>query len=101
MTDSLLSDLSDGGGTSSSHLRIANPAHSVVSVGFRIHADMVTDEMIQSAIRSTGDALGRVLEFVAELDERQFPRAYGYFVELEGELGVYDCWPPSARLNFL
>jgi hypothetical protein len=97
VTDSHLSDLSNGGGTFSSHLRIAHPAHSVFSVGFRIYGEMVTDEMIQKAIHSTRDTLGRVLEFVVELDERQLPRTYGYFVELEGELGVcYMLAPPCT-----
>ena len=61
----------------------------------------VTDEMIQRAIYSTRDTLGQVLEFVAELDERQVPRSYGYFVELEGELGVcYTlAWHPSTRFK--
>ena len=101
VTDSLLSDLSKGGSMSSSHLCIANPAHSVFSVGFSVDAEMVTDEMIQRAIYSTRDTLGQVLEFVAELDERQVPRSYGYFVELEGELGV--CYTlarhPSTRFK--
>ena len=69
VTDSLLSDLSDGGGTSSSHLCIANPAHSVFSVGLSVNAEMVTDEMIQRAVYSTCDTFGQVLEFIAELDE--------------------------------
>ncbi|KIJ93846.1 hypothetical protein K443DRAFT_111444 [Laccaria amethystina LaAM-08-1] len=56
-------------------------------VGFRIHAELVTDRLLQDAIYSVHDTLGRVLEFIAELDDRQFPRNYGYFVELEGELG--------------
>ena len=86
---------------SSSHLCIANPAHSVFSVGFSLDGEMVTDEMIHKAIHSTRDALGRVLEFVAERDERQVPRSYGYFVELEGELGVCYmlAWHPSARFK--
>jgi hypothetical protein len=56
-------------------------------VGFRILAEMVSEELIQNAIHSTHYTLGRVLEFVAELDDRQFPPSYGYFVELEEELG--------------
>lgn len=65
------------------------PTHSSCSVGFRIHAEFVTDKLLQDAIYSVHDTLGRVLEFVAELDDRQFPRNYGYFVELDGELGAY------------
>lgn len=56
-------------------------------VGFRIFEEMMSEELIKNAIHSTHHTLGRVLEFVAELDDRQFPRSYGYFVELEGELG--------------
>ena len=55
---------------------------------------MVSEELIQNAIHSTRHTLGRVLEFVAELDDRQFPRSYGYIVELEGKLGVYSVPAP-------
>ena len=67
---------------------------STRSVGFRILAEMVTEELIQNAIHSTHATLGRVLEFVAELDDRHFPRSYGYIVELEGELGMYSIPAP-------
>ena len=87
-TDSLLSVSSNGEGRSLLH-GIITSTNSSRSVGFRIHAELVTDRLLQDAIYSVHDTLGRVLEFVAELDDRQFPRNYGYFVELEGELGAY------------
>jgi len=93
VTDSLLSASSNGEGMSSLHLHIIT-SHPTCSVGFRILAEMVSEELIQNAIHSTHHTLGRVLEFVAELDDRQFPRSYGYFVELEGELGVYFILAP-------
>jgi len=88
VTGSLSSDSLNGEGSSLSYC-IITPTHSSCSVGFRIHAELVTDRLLQDAIYSAHNTLGRVLEFVAELDDRQFPRNYGYFVELEGELGAY------------
>jgi hypothetical protein len=76
------------------HLHITTSPHPTRSVGFRILAEMVSEELIQNAIHSTHNTLGRVLEFVAELDDREFPPSYGYFVELEGELGVYSILAP-------
>ena len=76
------------------HLHTTTSPDPTSSVGFRILAEMVTEELIQNAIHSTHATLGRVLEFVAELDDRQFPRRYGYFVELQGELGVCSILAP-------
>jgi hypothetical protein len=92
-TDSLSSVSSNGEGRSLLY-GIITPSHPSRSIGFRIHAELVTDRLLQDAIYSVHDTLGRVLEFVAELDDRQFPRNYGYFVELEGELGV--CHIPAC-----
>ena len=76
------------------HFHTTTSLHPTHSVGFRILAEMVSEELIQNAIHSTHDRLGRVLEFVAELDDRQFPRSYGYIVELEGKLGLYSIPAP-------
>jgi hypothetical protein len=92
--DSLLFASSNGEGMLSLHLCVDTSPHPTRSVGFRILAEMVPEELIQNAIHSTHDTLGRVLEFVAELDGRQFPASYGYFVELEGELGLYSIVAP-------
>ena len=94
MTDSRLSASSNDEGMLSLYFRITTSLHPSRSVGFRILAEMVSEELIQNAIYSTHHTLGRVLEFVAELDDRQFPRSYGYFVELEGELGMYSLLAP-------
>lgn len=37
----------------------------------------------------SGDTLGHVLEFTTILDERKNLRAYGFLIELDGNLGVY------------
>jgi hypothetical protein len=98
--DSLLSASSNGEGMLSLHLHITTFPHPTRSVGFRILAEMVSEELIQNAIYSTHHTLGRVLEFVAELDDRQFPPSYGYFVELEGELGMYSILAPFHTSSF-
>jgi hypothetical protein len=43
--------------------------------------------MFKSAVHLVAEALGSVLEFVTEVDDRKNPRRYGFFVELDGELG--------------
>ena len=98
MTDSLLCASSNDEGMLSLHLHTTTSPDPTRSVGFRILAEMVTEELTQNAIHSTHHSLGRVLEFVAELDDRLFPRCYGYLVELEGELGVYSILAPFALL---
>ena len=37
----------------------------------------------------TNDSIGRILEFTTAPDHRKQLRAYGFFVELDGEIGIF------------
>ena len=37
----------------------------------------------------TNDSVGRILEFTTVPDQRKPIRAYGFFVELDGEIGMF------------
>ena len=59
-------------------------------VGFRIFGEFISESFLRDIIGSlSDDTIGRVLEFTTELDERKHPRAYGFLVELDGEIGAF------------
>ncbi|KAF5316053.1 hypothetical protein D9619_006900 [Psilocybe cf. subviscida] len=57
-------------------------------VGFRVFGEFVSQETLEGAVREAQTVLGNVAEFTVVLDERNEPRAYGFLVELDGDLGL-------------
>ena len=58
-------------------------------MGFRICGEFICESFLRDIMGSlTNDTLGRVLEFTTVPDARKQIRAYGFFVELEGEIGI-------------
>ena len=66
---------------------------SPYSVGFRISGEFVPERTLQDAVSSLANTLGHVSEFTTAIDNRKVVRAYGFFVELDGKLGVLS--PPT------
>jgi hypothetical protein len=57
-------------------------------VAFRVGDKNLTESFIRETIGSlTEDSIGRILEFTTVLDERTKLPAYGFLVELDGEIG--------------
>jgi hypothetical protein len=60
-------------------------------VGFRIRNEFLSESFLQDIMGSlTNDSIGRILEFTAVPDQRKPIRAYGFFVELDGEIGIFS-----------
>lgn len=59
----------------------------LLRVGFRVFGEFVSQETLEGAVREAQTVLGNVAEFTVVLDERNEPRAYGFLVELDGNLG--------------
>ena len=67
-------------------------------VGFRIWGEFISESFLRDIMYSlTDDSIGRILEFTTELDERKMKRAYGFFVELDGEIGIFMFTPKSSH----
>jgi len=45
----------------------------------------------------TDGSMGRILEFTTDLGARKKMRAYGFFVELDGEIGIFMFTPKSSH----
>jgi len=56
-------------------------------VAIRIAGEFLSETTFKNAVHLVDEALGSVLEFVTEVDDRKNPRRYGFFVEIDGELG--------------
>ncbi|KIM36506.1 hypothetical protein M413DRAFT_78132 [Hebeloma cylindrosporum] len=57
-------------------------------VGFRIRNEFISESFLRDIMGSlTENTIGRILEFTTVQDYRKPLRAYGFFVELEGEIG--------------
>ena len=62
----------------------------IFRVGFRIRSESISESFLWDIIGSlTHDSIGRVLEFTTVPDHRKPIRAYGFLIELEGEIGVF------------
>lgn len=57
-------------------------------MGLRIAGEFISEKELHDAIDVLKGTLGRVPEFTMAVDERKIPRAYGFFVELEGVPGA-------------
>ena len=67
-------------------------------MGFRIWGEFISESFLRDIMYSlTDDSIGRILEFTTELDERKMKRAYGFFVELDGEIGIFMFTPKLSR----
>ena len=67
-------------------------------VGFRVLGEFISESLLQDIMYSLTDcSIGRILEFTTELDERKKMRAYGFFVELDGEIGMFMFTPKSSH----
>lgn len=59
-------------------------------MGFRVWGEFISESFLRAIMYLlTDDSIGRILEFTTELDERRKMRAYGFFVELDGEIGTF------------
>lgn len=59
----------------------------VFSVMIRLATESVTEKEIQDVLWAAEQTLGQVAEFTVVPDDRTIPSAYGYMIELAGELG--------------
>jgi hypothetical protein len=67
-------------------------------VGFRVWGEFISESFLRDIMYSlTDDSIGRILEFTTELDGRKKMRAYGFFVELDGEIGNFMFTPKSSH----
>ena len=58
-------------------------------MAFRVGGEFFTESFLREIIGSlTEDSIGRILEFTTVLDERNKLPAYGFLVELDGEIGM-------------
>ena len=70
-------------------------------MAFRVGGEFFTESFLREIIGSLADdSIGRVLEFTTVLDERNKLPAYGFLIELDGEIGMVQLRPtiPHARL---
>ena len=59
-------------------------------VAFRVRGEYLTESFLREIIGSLNeDSIGRILEFTTVLDKRNKLPAYGFLVELDGEIGIY------------
>ena len=82
-----------------SYLKLVFDLHSYLfRVGFRVLGEFISESLLQDIMYSLTDcSIGRILEFTTELDERKKMRAYGFFVELDGEIGMFMFTPKSSH----
>lgn len=58
-----------------------------ISIGSRFYDIFVPQETLQGAVQAAETVLGSVVDFTIIPDERNAARAYGFLVELDGEIG--------------
>ena len=69
-------------------------------MGFRIRNEFISESFLRDIIGSlANDSIGRILEFTTVPDQRKSIRAYGFFVELDGEIGIltFEFTPKSTH----
>ena len=67
-------------------------------MAFRVGGEFFTESFLREIIGSLSeDSIGRILEFTTVLDERNKLPAYGFLVELDGEIGIL-CFDLKSRL---
>ncbi|KAF8873270.1 GH3 auxin-responsive promoter [Infundibulicybe gibba] len=67
------------------------------NVVMRVSGEFVSEAELHRAIRSIEDIIGRVMEFSVVVDDRWFPRRYGFLLELESELRPGLCVHTAPR----
>ena len=70
-------------------------------MAIRIAGEFLSETVFKNAVHSVAKALGSALEFVTEVDDRKNPRRYGFFVELDGELGERPIVSITHYFTFL
>ena len=69
-------------------------------MAFRVGGEFFTESFLRGIIGSlSDDSIGRILEFTTVLDERKKLPAYGFLVELDGELGIFHVSAAPYRLT--
>ena len=71
-------------------------------MAFRVRGEFFTESFLREIIGSLSeDSIGRILEFTTVRDERNKLPAYGFLVELDGEIGIlcFDSKPNNSRLH--
>ncbi|KAF8874946.1 GH3 auxin-responsive promoter-domain-containing protein [Infundibulicybe gibba] len=63
------------------------------SAVMRVALEFVTEAELREAVRSIEDDIGRVVEFSVVIDDRWFPRRYGFLLELESGLEPENAGP--------
>ncbi|KAF8888221.1 GH3 auxin-responsive promoter [Infundibulicybe gibba] len=71
------------------------------SAVMRVAGEFVSEAELHRAVRLVEDVIGRVLEFSVVIDDRWFPRRYGFLLELEGEPGPHAHTAPRRLQEYL
>jgi len=58
-------------------------------VGFRIRGEFISESFLRDIMGSITDSIGLILEFTTVPDDRKSLRAYGFLVEVDGEIGMF------------
>ncbi|KAF8875707.1 GH3 auxin-responsive promoter [Infundibulicybe gibba] len=66
-----------------------------------VSAEFVTEAELHRAVASIKDIIGRVMEFSVIIDDRWFPRRYGFLLELQGEPGPHSHAAPRRLQEHL
>ncbi|KAF8888220.1 GH3 auxin-responsive promoter [Infundibulicybe gibba] len=71
------------------------------SAVMRISGEFVSEAELHRAVGSIEDIIGRVMEFSVVVDDRWFPRRYGFLLELESEPGPHAHTAPRRLQEYL
>jgi hypothetical protein len=58
-------------------------------MAFRISGEFLSESFLRDIMGSLTNSIGRILEFTTVPDCRKKLRAYGFLVELDGEIGMF------------
>ncbi|KAF8892912.1 GH3 auxin-responsive promoter-domain-containing protein [Infundibulicybe gibba] len=66
-----------------------------------VSAEFVSEAELHRAVGSIEDIVGRVMEFSVVIDDRWFPRRYGFLLELKSEPGPHSHAAPCRLQEYL
>ncbi|KAF8888339.1 GH3 auxin-responsive promoter [Infundibulicybe gibba] len=67
----------------------------------RISEEFVSEAELRRAVKSIEDIIGPTMEFSVVVDDRKFPRRYGFLLELDGEPGTRAHTAPRRLQDYL
>ncbi|KAF8888321.1 GH3 auxin-responsive promoter [Infundibulicybe gibba] len=71
------------------------------SAVMRVASEFVSEAELHKAVASLADVVGAVMEFSIVVDDRTFPRRYGFLLELEGKLAPGAHTAPHRLHDYL